>query len=36
MDLTGFRITPSPTNDFGGGTGYGYYWWQDGVAGYPA
>ena len=35
-ESTGFRMTPSPTNDFGGGTGYGHYWWLDEVAGYPA
>ncbi len=35
-ESTRFQIAPSPTNDFGGGTGYGYYWWLDEVAGYPA
>ena len=35
-ESTAFQIMPSPTNDFGGGTGYGYYWWLDEVAGYDA
>jgi len=35
-ESTRFQVTPSSTNDFGGGTGYGYYWWLDEVEGFPA
>ncbi len=35
-ESTSFQISPSPANDFGGGTGYGYYWWLDEVVGYDA
>lgn len=35
-ESTTFQVTPLAENDFGGGTGYGYYWWVDEVGGYPA
>ena len=35
-ESTTFQVAPSAENDFGGGTGYGYYWWLDEVGGYPA
>ena len=35
-ESTTFQVTPLPENDFGGGTGYGYYWWLDEVGGLPS
>lgn len=35
-ESTAGQSNPIPENDFGGGTGYGYLWWLDEVAGAPA
>lgn len=33
---TAWQIDPIAENDFGGGTGYGYFWWLDEIAGHDA